>query len=106
MASQKKLVPRVLFLTLVRQWFDAIALGEKKEEYREIKAYFAQRFLDEAGKPREYDEVHFRNGYAQRAPFMRVKWKGLGYRTFSGERKFAVRLGRILEIKNWNGPET
>ena len=78
--------------------------GNWRKAALKTKPYFTQRFLDENGKPRQYDEVHFRNGYAPRAPFMRVKWKGLGYRTFKRERKFAVRLGKVLEIKNWRGP--
>jgi hypothetical protein len=63
---------KILFLTLIRQWFD---------------------------------EIHFRNGYSAKAPFMRVKWKGLGYKTFSGEKNFAIRLGRVLETKYWRGPK-
>lgn len=96
-------VARVLFLTLTKQWFDAIAQGKKKEEYREIKPYFAQRLLAGDGKPREYDEIHFRNGYAPKAPYMRVRWNGLRYRSMSGNKVFAILLGRILKIKNWKG---
>lgn len=31
--------------TLKREWFDKIHSGEKPEEYREIKPYWAKRFL-------------------------------------------------------------
>jgi len=34
-----------LNLTLKKKWFDMIASGEKKEEYREIKDYWAVRLL-------------------------------------------------------------
>lgn len=37
---------KILHLTLKKKWFDLIASGEKKEEYREIKDYWARRFLD------------------------------------------------------------
>jgi len=39
----------VLHMTLKRIWFDQIALGKKKKEYREQKAYWERRL---AGKPR------------------------------------------------------
>lgn len=35
-----------LILPLKKQWFDMIASGEKKEEYREITPYWCRRFLD------------------------------------------------------------
>jgi len=34
---------QVLHLTLKKKWFDMISSGEKKEEYREIKRYWADR---------------------------------------------------------------
>ncbi len=34
---------KVLHLTLKKKWFDMIASGEKKEEYRELKDYWGAR---------------------------------------------------------------
>ena len=36
---------KILPLTLKKKWFDMILAGEKAEEYREIKDYWATRFL-------------------------------------------------------------
>ena len=36
---------KALHLNLKRKWFDMILSGYKKEEYREIKAYWINRFL-------------------------------------------------------------
>jgi len=36
---------KTLHLTLKKKWFDMIASGEKKEEYREIKDYWCRRLL-------------------------------------------------------------
>lgn len=36
---------KVLTLTVSKQWFDMIVAGEKKEEYRTIKGYWAKRLL-------------------------------------------------------------
>jgi len=100
--------PRILHLTLHRKWFDAIATGQKVEEYREPTAYWFKRLIDAfpGGRkvPVRFDEIHFRNGYNPSAPWMRVKWMGMGPGTFEGRPVYAIKLGRILEIKNWSGP--
>lgn len=36
---------KTLHLTLKKKWFDMVVSGEKKEEYREIKPYWIDRFL-------------------------------------------------------------
>lgn len=87
---------RVLSLTLMRVYFDAIVDGTKKTEYRECKPYWKTRL-----EGREYDEVHFRNGYAKKAPFMRVRFKGVKKIQRSGEVIFAIALGKILELKHY-----
>lgn len=43
--TDKHLPMKILHLTLKKKWFDMIASGEKKEEYREIKPYWASRLL-------------------------------------------------------------
>ena len=40
-------VNKTLHLVLKRKWWDMIASGEKKEEYREVCHYWAIRLLDE-----------------------------------------------------------
>lgn len=62
---------RILRLTLKRKWFDMIASGDKKEEYRKEKPWILSRLV---GK--EYDEVEFRNGYAKSSPVVRCEFKG------------------------------
>ena len=37
---------KILDLSLTYKWYDMIASGEKKEEYREIKDYWTKRFID------------------------------------------------------------
>lgn len=99
-------VTRVLHLTLTRQWFDEIASGRKRTEYRKANAYWAARLLVDGEMFRVFDEIHFRNGYAKAAPWMRVTWKGCRYMAGSGHKEapgpvYAIALGRVLEIKNW-----
>jgi len=90
-------------MTLHRVWFDAIAEGSKKHEFRQIKPYWTKKL-----KEREYDVIEFRNGYAADAPAMMVEYEGLdiaeiGYSNGEKEIVYALKLGRILKIKNYDG---
>lgn len=88
---------RILHLALKKQWFDMIASGVKQEEYRELKPYWHKRL-----SRREYDAIHFRNGYSKGCPDMTVELKeilvGQGIVEW-GAPSFPVyilRLGKIL----------
>ncbi len=87
---------KVLAMTLNRKPFEAILAGEKKTEYRENKAFWRKRLIGI-----RYEEVHFRNGYLAKAPFMRVEYRGLWKYGKGRSSYFGIRLGRILEIKHY-----
>lgn len=70
---------KVLHLTLKKKWFDMIASGEKKEEYREFKQYWIKRFGYESESDYETgyydanmfrlpDVIRFTNGYGKDKP--------------------------------------
>ncbi len=82
---------KILRLTLYKKWFDKIASGEKKEEYRENKPYWKARL-----SKKNYDEVHFKNGYNPDSPFMRVKCLGIDFDKHNN--RFVIKLGEVLEI--------
>jgi hypothetical protein len=63
---------KILHLTLKKQWFDMIASGVKREEYREMKPYWHKRLAN-----RKYDAIQFRNGYSKDAPTMLVELKSI-----------------------------
>lgn len=91
----------ILYLTLTREWFDAIATGKKKVEYRHKRPHWKARL-----EGRSYREVHFRNGYRPDSPFMRVEWCGLDEGAhFNGATCYGIKLGAVLEISNWPGPK-
>jgi ASC-1-like (ASCH) protein len=48
-----------LHLNLRRKYFEEIAAGTKRVEYREQKPYWRKRL-----EHRKYDVIKFRNGYA------------------------------------------
>ena len=82
----------ILALTLHRQYFAAIAAGTKKTEYRKRKPYWKKRL-----EGRDYDAVHFRNGYLKNAPEMLVEFRGV--RRIGKD--YAIKLGRVLSTKRW-----
>jgi len=114
---------KTLHLTLKKKWFDMILSGEKKEEYREVKPYWIDRISTEFShshdadgeefdfKPKDYDQISFRNGYQKDAPEMTVEFKSVEI----GEAKpewsdnwkgdvFVIKLGEIIETKNITRP--
>mgnify|MGYP001545106248 FL=1 len=110
--SEKK----VLNLTITKKWFDMIASGEKKEEYRQDKPYWKQRFVKEgywhSQTCKDFETIIFRNGYAKNAPTMEVECLGIKLKDLTdmkdgwfdypvlGCRVFVISLGKILSISN------
>lgn len=121
-----KAEPKILHLTLKKQWFDMIKSGEKKEEYRQIKSHWISRLLDEYGenkiipadimydivingfepeqvfkayfsKLKEFDFVVFRNGYSGGAPLMSVEC--LGISIGEGRPEWGAPSGECFVIK-------
>lgn len=85
-----------LHLTLHARWFDAILLGIKTTEYREIKPYWTKRL---EGRP--YTQIHFRNGYSKGGREMIVEYLGVDVaQSESGNICYGIKLGRILETKH------
>lgn len=89
---------KVLHLTLKKKWFDMIASGVKREEYRERKPYWNTRLLGN-----RFDAIRFTNGYSKNAPWMLVECtellSGLGIIEWGAPEKtpvFILRLGAVL----------
>ena len=86
---------RTLNITLKKKWFDMIGSGEKLEEYREIKPYWAQRLTwhefhlltpevissyAEQGRDilrRDFDYIKAVNGYGNHSPHITWVHKGI-----------------------------
>ena len=81
---------KVLTLTVIKQWFDMIAAGEKIEEYREIKPYWIKRLTTNCEV--EYD-VALEKHIAERcfiAPYTHVLF-------INGYRKDSPRIEKEIE---------
>jgi hypothetical protein len=112
---------KILHLTLKKKWFDMIASGEKKEEYREIKKYWIERLtwheyhtyghlellhalVNKDALRRDFDAVEFKNGYRKDAPTLLVEFKGIKYAPArpewiyndNGSWYFVIQLGEII----------
>lgn len=87
-------------MTLHKIWFDQILKGEKIEEYREIKQYWAKRLI------KDYDVICFKNGYSKAAREMTIQYQGYEVKQILHpisnkiETVFAIKLGNIIETKN------
>lgn len=103
---------KILQMTLKKQWFDMIASGEKKEEYRVIKEHWRSRL--EVGRLhtghlrfKQFDIVRFRNGYSPDSPTMDVECLGIRFdyskpEWCGGEYEwvYVISLGDVLNIEN------
>lgn len=90
-----------LHLTLKKKWFDMIASGIKREEYREMKPYWDKRLM-----LKTYDVIQFRNGYSKNAPTITVELHNIsiglgivGWGAPENKLVYILKLGEILEVK-------
>jgi hypothetical protein len=51
----------ILKIVIKKEWFDEIASGKKKIEYREVKPFWESRLYDASGKKRKYEKIEFIN---------------------------------------------
>ncbi len=90
-----------LHLNLEQNWFDMIASGEKKEEYRELTDYWRQRISNLINGD-GYKTITFSNGYSKnrRQMIVLVKNVRIGYgvkKWGANGRQYIIELANILE---------
>lgn len=89
----------MLILPIKRKWFDMIASGEKKEEYREISPFYTARF-----ELASYDmpfTIRFRNGYTKHSPYIDCKvriYVGPGKEEWGASQFVLYYILEILEV--------
>jgi hypothetical protein len=86
----------ILHLKLKKKWFDMIASGEKKEEYRTLNNYWAVRLIGNGCRYKDFDVIEFQNGYAKNSPKITVECLGItdGY----GKEKWGAEIGVIYHV--------
>lgn len=101
---------KVLDLVLTYKWYDMIASGVKKEEYREIKKFYLKRLCERYYKAidgttiydfKNYDAIRFHRGYTKTSMLVELKdiriGKGNPDWGAPEEPVFILSLGEILE---------
>ena len=86
---------KVLTLNVSKQWFDMIVTGEKTEEYREIKPYWASRLVNQQAESGEvlFDEF---GGYCR--VIGKLEYKPYTHVLFiNGYRKDSPRIEKEIE---------
>lgn len=98
----------MLVLPIKRKWFDMIASGEKKEEYREIKPYWSKRFGNYFIGTYVSKTIIFRNGYGKNKPSIKcicLLREGTGNVEWGAEPNkeyYILEILEILEVQNVN----
>lgn len=65
-----------LYLTLFKEYFDAIDEGTKTIEYREDSPHWQSRLM-RLNEFKKFDFVFFKNGYNPKSPIMLIECKGI-----------------------------
>ena len=108
----------MLVLPIKKKWFDMIASGIKKEEYREIKPYYDSRFKRHLPRHTNFRNEYiaadffivFRNGYNYNSPSIKCRCVvevGTGKKEWGAEESkeyYILKILEIIEIKNWDNP--
>ena len=94
-------MPEILHLNLYREYFEAIAEGRKRVEYRQRTPFWRRRLVGQ-----KYDAVKFRNGYSADAPEMLVELRGIRRYGTGCSGYYAISLGRVIGLKRWQGKTT
>ncbi len=92
---------KILLLRICKDGFEKLIAWEIQFRYREVKKYWETRLLDANGAPKEFDEVHIKNGYKSDSPLAIVEFKANhGVFEYEGKDCFKIELGQVLEVQN------
>jgi hypothetical protein len=88
-------------------WFDMIASGVKKEEYRTISQYWLKRLIPFDEAPNEVKTIVFHRAYTN--TIVEVEYKALRIRKSRPEWSengisntcFVIKLGNVIKTENW-----
>ena len=78
---------KILHLILKKDPYDRILAGTKTIECRDRTDYWKTRLED-----KEFDVIHFRNGYRADSRQMILEWKGMNI----SDKYYEIKLGKFL----------
>lgn len=91
----------MLTFPITKKWLDLILSGKKKEEYRDLSAFYISRLGMFKG---EIIEVKLLNGYSSKSPYVIIKCKvtvGEGetaWGAVTGKYYFVLKIIEIIEV--------
>lgn len=91
----------MLTFPITKKWLDLILSGEKKEEYRDLSAFYISRLGKFKG---ETIEVKLLNGYSSKSPYVIIKCivtVGEGetaWGAVTGKYYFVLKIIEIIEV--------
>ena len=104
---------KILHLTLKKEPFDVMIIGEKVNEYRKYTPWLKSRLYYPDMRIKEYDIVRFKNGYKKDSPAFDVEYNYFEFspititHTYSSGFTFTVKkndicihLGKVLKTYN------
>ena len=91
----------MLTLPIKKKWYDMIASGEKKEEYRAFTKYYGDRLGAHGGGDGSEHFILLRNGYGKCRPTLMCKTTitlGQGREEWGAERSVEYFILKILNV--------
>ena len=87
--------PTMLTLKIIikKEWFDQIAAGTKKIEYRDVVPFWTSRLFNTEGKRKKYDRIEFINGYNKNARRLITSFEGLTTKNNT----YCIKIGKIIK---------
>ena len=92
----------MLTLPIKKKWYDMILSGEKKEEYREEKPYYLQRFATLGVGDKSVHTILLRNGYSSNSPTLQCEVSidvGYGKEEWGAEKDKTYYVLSIQKVK-------
>jgi hypothetical protein len=82
-----------LKIIIKKEWFDQIAAGTKKIEYRNQVPFWTSRLFDTEGNRRKYDLIEFINGYNKDARRLITTFEGFTIRNNT----YHIKIGKKIK---------
>ena len=90
-----------LTLRICNKWFKKILNWKLTYELKEIKSYWTSRLYDKSWDLKDYKIISIKNWYSSTSPEVIVEFDGVEKVIENEQEYFKVKLGKILEVKNY-----
>ncbi|MBB1579206.1 MAG: hypothetical protein HG424_004470 [candidate division SR1 bacterium] len=93
---------QILTLRICNIGFKKLVNGEISNKYREVKPFRTSRLFEADGSPKNFSEIHIKNGYQPNSPLAIYDFGGIqGQELHEGKLCYKIKLGKLKEIRNF-----